>query len=69
MMVKHHKASDELDIPTLARRKIEIFGPDAHPLMLARAENFRRRGHVTTAKFWLAVADAVAAMSKQAPNR
>jgi hypothetical protein len=68
MMTRHDDGSDDLDVATLARKKIEVFGPDARPVMLARAENFRRHGHTKTAKFWLAVADAVATMSEAAPN-
>jgi hypothetical protein len=60
---------DDLDVVTVARKKIAVFGLEARPIMLARAENFRRHGQIRTAKFWQAVADAVAAISDAAPTR
>lgn len=60
--------SKDLDVAELARRKIEVFGCEARPIMLARAENFRRHGHIKTARFWQEVADTVAAISSAAPE-
>lgn len=68
MMQHDVQGSDDLDVATVARKKIAVFGSEARPIMLARAESFRRHGHVKTAKFWQAVADAVAAISGAAPN-
>lgn len=66
MMLSEQRAqtSEELDIGEVARRKIEIFGCEARQIMLARAENYRRRWHFKTAKFWQAVADTVEAISE-----
>jgi hypothetical protein len=70
MMPRHTVPnSNELDVADLARRKIEVFGCEARPIILARAENFRPHGHIKTAKFWLDVADAVAALSDPAPEK
>ena len=60
------QSSDDLDIAEVARRKIAVFGAEARPIMLARAENFRRHGRLATAKFWQAVADTVETISDAA---
>jgi hypothetical protein len=62
------QTSEELDVGQMARRKIEVFGPEARQIMLARAENYRRHGHFKTAKFWQAVADTVEAISEPVPK-
>ena len=65
MMVQHPVGrSDDLDVATMARRKIGVFGTDAGSILVARAEHYRRDGNIETAKFWQAVADAVAAADR-----
>jgi hypothetical protein len=58
------QTSEELDVGEMARRKVEVFGYEARQIMLARAENYRRRGHFKTAKFRQAVADTAEAISE-----
>lgn len=61
---QHAQTSKELDVAEVARRKIDVFGPRARQIMLARAENYRRHGHFKTARFLQAVAETVEAISE-----
>jgi hypothetical protein len=64
MQEQRAQTSNELDVGEVARRKIAVFGSETQQIMLARVENYRRRGHFKTAKFWQAVADTVEAISE-----
>lgn len=61
-------SSDDLDVAEVARRKIGVFGSQARPIMLARAENYRRHGRLKSARFWQAVADTVEVIWNSTPK-
>jgi hypothetical protein len=63
------RTTEELDVGEVARRKIGVFGCEARRIMVARAENYRRHGHLKTARFWQAVADTVEAVSEPAAKK